>query len=227
MLRRAVLFLAGGALSALAQPAAGPRHAAAIDAILAADRTSPPPARAILFIGSSIFRQWTTVAEDMAPLPVFNRAFGGSRTGDILDHMDRIVLPYAPRLIVYYCGSNDINAGIAPAKIAGNFREFVERVHRTLPDTRVLYVAINRAPQKRKDWDKVDDANRQIEEYCRRNKRLGFIDVNPALFDSHGEPRMELYKDDQLHFHAPAYREFTRIIRPVVESTWRAITSQR
>lgn len=210
-------------LSAPAQEAA-PRFASSIEAFLTADRTTPPPQQGILFIGSSIFRQWTTVAEDMAPLPVFNRAFGGSRTADILNHMDRIVLPYAPKLIVYYCGSNDVNANVTPAKIAANFREFVERVHRKLPETRVLYVAINRAPQKRKDWDKVDEANRQIAAYCRSDRRLGFADVNPALFDSHGEPRMELYKTDQLHFHPPAYREFTRILRPVVESTWQAVS---
>jgi hypothetical protein len=37
------------------------------------------PAGGILFVGSSIFRQWTNVPEQMAPLPVLNRAFGGSR----------------------------------------------------------------------------------------------------------------------------------------------------
>ena len=34
----------------------------------------------ILFVGSSIFRLWESVRTDMAPLPVFNHAFGGSRT---------------------------------------------------------------------------------------------------------------------------------------------------
>jgi hypothetical protein len=207
--------------SGFAQEAAMPRFASAIDAFVASDRTAPPPQKGILFIGSSIFRQWETVAKDMSPLPAFNRAFGGSRTADILTHMDRIVLPYEPKVIVYYCGSNDINADIAPVTIAANFRTFAERVHAKLPQTKLLYVSINRAPQKRSRWPDVDQANRLIEEYTKSDPRLKFVDVNPALFDAKGEPRMELYRVDKLHFKIPAYREFTRIIRPAVEAAWR------
>ena len=205
-----------------AQEAATPRFAAAIDAFTNADRTSPPPKNGILFIGSSIFRQWTSVAEDMSPLPAYNRAFGGSRTADILEYMHRIVLPYEPKVIVYYCGSNDINANVKPDDIAANFRTFVQRVHASLPETKVLYVSINRAPQKRDRWAEVDAANHLIEEYTKSDARLKFVDVNPALFDTKGEPRMELYRADKLHFKVPAYREFTRVIRPAVEAAWKS-----
>ena len=221
MSRLLLIVSLAAAAAGFAQESTTPRFAAAIDAFVAADRTAPPPQKGILFIGSSIFRQWTTVAEDMSPLPAFNRAFGGSRTADILAHMDRVVLPYDPKVIVYYCGSNDINADVKPEAIAANFRTFVERVHRKLPETKVLYVSINRAPQKRDRWPDVDAANRLIGEYCKSDARLKFVDVNPALFDAQGEPRTELYVKDQLHFKAPAYREFTRIIRPAVEAAWR------
>jgi hypothetical protein len=46
-----------------------------IQAFAEADRARPPVSGGILFAGSSIFRQWTNVAEMMAPLPVLNRAF--------------------------------------------------------------------------------------------------------------------------------------------------------
>jgi hypothetical protein len=95
----------------------------------------PPPTGSILFVGSSVFRLWKGLAAQMAPLPVFNRAFGGSRTHEILAYLDRIILPYRPRLIVYYCGSNDINANVSPVQIAANFKEFVVRVQSQLPDT--------------------------------------------------------------------------------------------
>jgi hypothetical protein len=44
--------------------------------------------------------------------------------------------------------------------------------------------------------------------------------VNPALVDAAGHPRLDLYKEDKLHFHPPAYVEFTRVIRPVLERVW-------
>ena len=197
------------------------RFADQIEAYLKAVQEKPPPNNAILFVGSSIFRLWKNLPEQMAPLPVFNRAFGGSQTHEILAYMDKIVLPYKPKIIVYYCGSNDINANVAPQSIAGNFKEFVARVHRQSPKTRIFYVTINRAPQKMDKWSQVDEANALIKTYCAKNKRRGFIDVNPALFDASGKPRMDLYLPDQLHFKEPAYTEFTAIIKPVIAKAWK------
>ncbi len=196
------------------------RYDEAITAFLEADKTNPPPKGAILFIGSSIFQQWAKLKEHMAPLPVFNRAFGGSQTSDILYHMDKIVLPYEPKVIVYYCGSNDINANHKAPAIADRFRQFVTRVRARLPQTRILYVSINRAPQKEDRWPVVNATNTLIKEYCDSDKRLGFIDVNPVLFDKEGKPRLELYQPDKLHFLEPAYDEFAAIIKPVVTKTW-------
>ncbi|SPE52597.1 Lipolytic protein G-D-S-L family [Verrucomicrobia bacterium] len=196
------------------------RFANEIDGFLAADKTHPPPKKAILFIGSSIFGQWANLSEQMAPLPVFNRAFGGSLTTDLLYYMDKVVLTYEPRIIVYYCGSNDINAGRSADKVFAGFRSFVERVHARLPQTRIFYVSINRAPQKQGKWDVVDAANKLARDFCAKDKALGFIDVNPALFDARGQPRLDLYLPDKLHFKPPAYEAFAALIKPVVAQAW-------
>jgi hypothetical protein len=71
----------------------------------------------IVFTGSSIFQFWTRLKEQMAPLPVLNRAIAGTVTQDMLDRIGRLVLPYQPRIVVYYCGSNDISAGFDAASI--------------------------------------------------------------------------------------------------------------
>ncbi len=208
------------------QVAAPPPFQTQIDAFLKEDVANPPPKGQILFIGSSIFRNWKNLKSQMEPLPVFNRAFGGSRTWEILYHMDKVVLPYQPRIIVYYCGSNDVNAGEKAEPIFGRFREFVERVHEALPKTRVFYVSINRAPQKRERWDVVDSANSLVKEYCSTNGKLGFIDVNPVLFDEEGNPRLDLYLEDKLHLREPAYEEFTKVVKPVIAKAWNALPAQ-
>jgi lysophospholipase L1-like esterase len=187
---------------------------------LAADRTNPPPRGAILFIGSSIFKQWTNVVADMAPLPVFNRAFGGSRTSDVLERVDQLVLPYAPKVIVYYCGGNDINNREPAAAVFGRIHDFVQRVRAKLPDTRILFVAIDRAPQKRDRWDVVNAANAMLQGYCAATPRLSFLDLNPATHDDRGEPRPELYREDKLHFKPLAYVAFTAAIKPVLQTIW-------
>ena len=53
-------------------------------------KETSPPQGGILFVGSSIFREWREqrdFAADFAPLPVLNLAFGGSQTSDQLDVM--------------------------------------------------------------------------------------------------------------------------------------------
>lgn len=191
-----------------------------IEAFLMQDQISPPPKGGILFIGSSIFRLWKDLTEQMAPLPVFNRAFGGSRTGDILRSMDKIVVPYEPKIVVYYCGSNDINAGESAVAISGRVKDFFQRVIDRLPETRVFYVSINRAPQKRGRWNVVDSANAIIKEFCSKGSKFGFIDVNQVLFDKEDNPRYELYLEDQLHFKDRAYEEFSAVIKPIIEEAW-------
>ena len=186
------------------------------------DRQNPPVPGGILFVGSSIFRLWTNVAEMMAPLPALNRAFGGSRTGDQIARFDQVVLPYAPRIVVYYCGSNDLKAtpADAPDVIFGRFREFSERLRAKLPATRLIYVSATRSPDRVARWAQVDHYNALVRAYCAATPGRTFIDINPALVDANGHPRLELYRDDKLHFHPPAYEAFAKIIRPVLERQW-------
>jgi lysophospholipase L1-like esterase len=192
------------------------------------DRAKPPVKGGILFVGSSIFRKWTDVAEMMAPLPVLNRAFGGSRTGDQLARFEQVVPPYAPKVIVYYCGSNDLKAtpADAPDVIFGRFREFSQRVRAILPATRIIFVSSTRSPDRVERWEQVDHYNALVRAYCAATPGHSFVDVNPRLVDANGHPRLDLYVADKLHFHPPAYEEFKAVIRPVLEREWRAVGGQ-
>ena len=113
----------------------------AIAAFEAADKTAPPPANAFLFVGSSSIRKWETLAEDLAPLPVINRGFGGSTMPQLNHYADRIVFPYKPRGILVYEGDNDITvSSMTPEKVLRNVRSFFERVQKELPgNTRLVY----------------------------------------------------------------------------------------
>lgn len=193
------------------------------------DRVTPPTRGGILFVGSSIFRLWANVAEQMAPLPVLNRAFGGSRTGDQLARFDQLVPRYAPKVIVYYCGSNDLNAkpADAPEKIFARFREFSERVRERFPATRVIYVSATRSPDRVGRWEQVDHYNALARAYCSATPGRTFVDINPAIVDANGHPRLDLYLADKLHFHPPAYEAFTKIIKPVLEREWAAVNEAK
>jgi hypothetical protein len=206
-----------------AQQTARPtRFEADIQRILEREKTAPPPREGILFIGSSIFRLWTQLSEQMAPLPVFNHAFGGAVTQDIQDRSEQLVLPYRPRIVVYYCGSNDVNAGESAQAIIGRTKQFLRIVNEKLPDTFVYYTSIQKAPDKRSRWDVVDAVNREMESYSRQSRHLGFIDLNPVLFDHQGNLREDLFLPDKLHFRpeSTAYPEFAQVVKPILVKAW-------
>ena len=107
------------------EPSALPPDAPFRDEILRfaeLDRDSCSSACPVLFVGSSSIRMWTSLQADMAPLPVLNRGFGGSRISDVNLYFDRIPTPPPPRAIVFYAGENDLDAGELPDAVAAHFR---------------------------------------------------------------------------------------------------------
>jgi lysophospholipase L1-like esterase len=184
-----------------------------------------PAARAaangpIVFVGSSIFHRWTALASQMAPLPIVNLAFDGAQTGDMLRLVDSRVVPYSPRVVAYYCGSNDVDAGDGAEEIFDRVRQFMTRIRTALPDVRVVFVSVIRAPEKQTRWDVVDDVNRRVQAYAAATKGIEFVDVNPLVFTAEGMPRFELYLSDQLHFRPKAYEAFAVVIKPILTNAF-------
>jgi lysophospholipase L1-like esterase len=170
----------------------------------------------IVFVGSSIIHRWTNLADQMAPLPVLNRGFDGAVTSDMLRVLDSLVVPLRPRVIVYYCGSNDVDVGEPASAIAERIQLFLTRAPAALPDVRIVFLSVIKAPEKRDRWKVVDEVNRLIQAAVSDRNRLEYLDVNSALVDRRGAPRMDLYMADQLHLRPAAYEAVARIVKPVV-----------
>src|ERR1043165_5569213 len=117
-----------------------------IQAFQAADRTNPPPQRAVLFVGSSSIRLWTNLAESFPQLTTIRRGFGGSHIPDSTAFADRIIIPNHPSKLVLYAGENDIARGDSPDEVLDAFHAFVEKIHRALPQTQIYFISIKPAP---------------------------------------------------------------------------------
>ena len=182
----------------------------------AQDRLQPPPADAILFTGSSSFTFWSTLDRDMLPLPVLNRGFGGARIQDVVHYAPRCVLPYHPRAVVLFAGTNDI-AEPRPAtaqQVFDGYRAFVETVHAALPAVPIYYVSITPTPLRLKLWPIADEANRRIAACAQTDPRLRYIDLTSPLLTTDGLPDRRLYKFDRLHPNARGYAVWTSVIKP-------------
>jgi hypothetical protein len=176
----------------------------------------------IVFIGSSIFQFWTHLTEQMAPLPVLNRAIAGTVTQDMVNRIGQLVLPYHPRIVVYYCGSNDISTGEDAGHIVERTKRFIKILHENSPNTLFYYTSIQKAPEKRARWEVVEAVNREMERYSREALNVGYIDLNPVLFDGRDNIRESLFLPDGLHFRSDstAYLEFSQIVKPILTKAW-------
>lgn len=179
-----------------------------------ADRTSPPPKGGLLFIGSSTIRLWKTLASDFPQQGVINRGFGGSQIVDSTHFAERIIFPYAPRMILLRAGGNDIHAGKSPELVFSDFRAFVAKVHEKLPDAQIAYIALSPSIARWDEKQKGEALNRMIREYTREIPGLKYIAAESISLGPDGKPRPELFVADKLHFSPEGYKLLAESVRP-------------
>ncbi|MGO9338030.1 MAG: GDSL-type esterase/lipase family protein [Terracidiphilus sp.] len=172
----------------------------------------------IVFTGSSSINFWETLAEDMAPLKVVNRGFGGSQMAHMTHYAARIVLPYSPCAVVVYAGENDLAWpwSKSPETVLRDFQEFVDLVLGQLPNTWIYFLSIKPTPLRRKQQERQQRTNQMIEDFCRTKPQVQFVDVSSAMLDSRRKPRRDLFSWDGLHPSAKCYALWTSVILPVL-----------
>lgn len=192
-------------------------YEAEIRAFEDSDRVAMPAPGGVLFVGSSSVRMWGTLAADMAPARVLNRGFGGSKTPEVLAEMDRVVFPYRPSVIVYYCGDNDLGTDNTDSwAAASGFVEFAERVRARQPGTSILYMSIKPSVARWSNWPAMQRANLVVEAYCDSTEGVEFVDLGSCLLGADGRPDPALFEADGLHLNAAGYRLWTERLRPRV-----------
>jgi lysophospholipase L1-like esterase len=182
----------------------------------AADEASPPPKGAILFAGDSQFYRWKTIHQDLPGYTLINRGIDSFQFPDLLRYLDRIVMPYEPRLIVLHVGGNDIHNGRTPAQVLADFQVFVARVRSRLPDTRIVYSSITPGPGR---WDEASQrkaSNLALQQYISTQPGLGFVDLWNAMLTPEGQPREELWVKDRVHPNHAGYLIRVDLTKPLL-----------
>jgi lysophospholipase L1-like esterase len=178
------------------------------------DLQSPPPPGAILFVGSSSIRYWAELAEDMAPLTVVRRGFGGARLSDLVHFADRVILPYAPRAIVLHAGGNELNEvpgnrQRTPEEAHADFRTLISRIRTHLPSIPIYYLALrpSRLPGPR------DLFLGLIREDCEAQPGLHYLDAGAGLTLADGSPDPTLISWDRIHLNRDGYEVWAPPVR--------------
>lgn len=214
------LAVAAPASAAVAAPpvaqqlaAIDPRWSSSFEAFAAADLKQAPQPGGVVFVGSSSIRLWNDLETSFSDQSVvIKRGFGGSQLLDCVKLVNRLVLPYKPRMVVVYAGENDLSEGATPRDVLERFTAFVRAVKAELPDSRIAFVSIKPSPSRAGMLAAVRETNELIKAYSVTEPQLDFIDVFSSMLGADGQPRPELFLGDQLHLNAEGYALWQRII---------------
>ena len=168
----------------------------------------------ILFIGSSSIRLWKTLERDMAPRPVLQRGFGGS-TMDSVVRFQNFFARYQAKTIVVYEGDNDLkqNEAGAVAAFIHNSEQFVQTIHAAQPDTQIYFISPKPSPK----WWHLQaiyaEAHEALKAFTASDARLHYIDVATPMLNAAGQPKPEIFVNDQVHLNAAGYAIWTATVR--------------
>jgi len=171
------------------------------------DKTEKDPDNAIFFAGSSSIRLWSTLKEDVAPYPVIQRGFGGSKFSDLAVYAKRIVYPHQFRALVIF-EANDITGSKtdkSPEEVVKLFRNIVKTVRQKYADQPIFVFEITPTKSRWAVWPTVKKTNQLLKETCGKLHNTYFIETASSYLNKDGEPRNELFIKDMLHQNHDGY----------------------
>jgi lysophospholipase L1-like esterase len=220
---RSLLALAFGICSACAiEPTPRPdpgRFAGEIAAIAKKE----PQKGGIVFTGSSSIRLWSHLKEDFSGLPVVNCGFGGCVSNDMVVYFDTVVARQEPKLLVTYCGSNDIEEKLTVQEAFDDYTKFLKMTHDRFPKTRVILTSVKIAPRRAAQIPRVNELNCRLEAWCSGKDWLRYLDCTSYLADPADQPIPTYFRDDHLHLNAEGYSKWKSILEPVVREEWEKV----
>jgi lysophospholipase L1-like esterase len=180
------------------------------------DAAAPPPKDAVLFAGSSSIRFWN-LKKSFPDLAVINRGFGGSEIADSTHFAPRIIIKAQPRVIVFYAGDNDVANGKTAERVANDFKDFADLIHKELPKTKIIFISIKPSLARWKMAAEQRKANGLVEAYCKKNDYLVYLDAVTPMLGEDGKPRQELFSKDGLHMNDKGYELWALLLKPYLK----------
>ncbi|OOG71572.1 GDSL-type esterase/lipase family protein [Algoriphagus sp. A40] len=167
-----------------------------------------------LFTGSSTIRMWKSLETSFPNEVILNTGFGGSKASDLETHLFPLVIRLEPSRVFIYEGDNDIWADVPVADILTSMDNIVTRLQLINPKTEIFLIGAKPSPSRWEKKQNYEIFNQKLKEYGLSKEGVEFVDTWKALTDPTGNPRPELYIEDQLHLNEKGYLVWTEIFKP-------------
>ena len=188
---------------------------------LAAGNATDGGAEHVLFLGSSSFRLWDTIQEDLAPVKVVKRAYGGARFRDLAIYTPELIAGLRFSKAVIFI-ANDITGKDSedtdPETTSKLARLVIAQLRSEHPEVPIHLVAVTPTPVRYKHWPRIQVTNRMLRKIAETTPDVFYIPTAYAFLDRDGHPRAELFKEDRLHLNSIGYQIWARILLGAFET---------
>lgn len=188
---------------------------------LAAGNATDGGAEHVLFLGSSSFRLWDSIDEDLAPVKVVKRAYGGARFRDLAIYTPELIAGLRFSKAVIFI-ANDItgkeNEDTDPETTSKLARLVIAQLRSEHPEVPVHLVAVTPTPVRYKHWPRIQVTNLMLRKIAETTPGVFYIPTAYAFLDRDGHPRAELFKEDRLHLNSIGYQIWAKILLGAFET---------
>lgn len=200
----------------------------AIDAFDKLNEEDTDPSDAILFIGSSSIRRWSSIETDMAPYRVIRRGYGGAKYTDMAVFVKRLVSPHRYRAIVMFVGNGVTGKpdDHTPDQIEELARHIVDVSHQHQPDAPFFLIEITPCEKRFDAWPKIRAVNARLREIALSTPNTYFIPTAGHYLKADATPRPELFVEDKLHLNDAGYDLWASLIRRRLNDVFRSMADE-
>lgn len=172
----------------------------------------PCPNRTV-FYGSSSFRLWNNMEENLNRKDIINLGFGGSTLEAANFYFESLVIPFQPKSIVFYGGDNDIGNGDTPEIIAQNLFKFLRKIETHVGSNYPFtFVSIKPSVERAHMIPDIQKSNKLIQNELAKWPNKHYIDIHFEMLNNDGTVREELFIEDGLHMNQLGYDIWTKAI---------------
>ena len=172
----------------------------------------------VLFFGSSSIRLWKSLAEDMAPLRVVNRGYGGATLRDIHYNYEVVMDSYRPKAFVVFCG-NDMSGksrDLRVWEVFDHYRLLFKRLEKDYPGIPVYFLSFKHSASRHDLRENQCMINALMKDFADHSEQVTFIDICTPLLNADGSVNLDLFVEDKLHLNAKGYKLWTDAIKPIL-----------
>ena len=181
----------------------------------------------IVFFGSSSFRLWERLSDDLDIPDALNLGFGGSTLEACTYYFERLVLPHTPKAIFLYAGDNDIGNGSDAETVLRHFETLMAKIDQHLPGIPVFPLSIKPSPFRIEHLATITEANKGMARIAAQRPNTRFIDISDIMLKPDGTPDTSLFKDDMLHMNDAGYARWAIAMAPAAHTLRLAEASRR